>query len=294
MARAADLLGLDRRQAEIFRDLPRGSFVALGPALTRRPVKVAIGAVETSARSSSPKLLPLPEANVDAADLILTPDPDEVLRPVPRYVQPTPRPATDILAELSKPREIDPEPREARVKRAVMTPEEREELVTAALGDVLDRDDAAFRTDAELYQEFLVRCRIRRLTGGTVALPEFRHRLAVIRSGADEEMLVSEPWQKALSLSNGVTGDLKALFLMLANAALSGLPCPSDAAIARAYGTHSVRRARRLLSYFEEQGLVVIHQDRVGHRIAAFPDLNAETAPGNPDAGETMERPAAE
>jgi hypothetical protein len=294
MARAADLLGLDRRQAEMFRDLPRGSFVGLGPALTRRPIKVAIGTVETSARSSSPKLLPLPEANVDAADLILTPDPDEVLRPIPRYVQPTPRPSTDILAELSKPREIDPEPREARAKRVAMTPEEREELVTSALGDVMERDDAAFRTDAELYQEFLVRCRIRRLTGGTVALPEFRHRLAVIRSGADEEMLASEPWKKALALSNGVTDDLKALFLMLANAAISGLPCPSDAAIARAYGTHSVRRARRLLSYFEEQGLVVIHQDRAGHRIAAFPDLNAETAPGNPDAGETMERPAAE
>ena len=33
MARAADLLGLERRQAEMFRDLQRGHFVALGPAL---------------------------------------------------------------------------------------------------------------------------------------------------------------------------------------------------------------------------------------------------------------------
>jgi len=39
---------------------------------------------------------------------------------------------------------------------------------------------------------------------------------------------------------------------------------------------------------------VVIHQDRAGHRIAAFPDLGAETAPGDPNAGETLERPAAE
>jgi hypothetical protein len=294
MARAADLLGLDRRQAEMFRDLPRGSFVSLGPALSRKPLKVEIGGVETSARSSSPKLMPLPEANADAADLILTPDPAEFSRPIPRYVQPAPRPSTDILAELSKPREIDPEPRESRPKRAEMTPEEREELVSSALGDVLDRDDSAFRTDSELYQEFLVRCRIRRLVGGVVTLPEFRHRLAVIRSGADDEMQASEPWTKALSLAQGVTDDLKALFLMLANAAISSQPCPSDAAIARAYGTHSVRRARRLLAYFEEQGLVVIHQDRAGHRIAAFPDLGAETAPGNPDVGETESRPAAE
>ena len=33
MARAADLLGLERRQAETFRDLPRGHFVALGLSL---------------------------------------------------------------------------------------------------------------------------------------------------------------------------------------------------------------------------------------------------------------------
>ena len=60
MARAADLLGLERRQAETFRNLDRGQFVALGPALYRRSETVTIGAVETSARSSSPKLMPLP------------------------------------------------------------------------------------------------------------------------------------------------------------------------------------------------------------------------------------------
>lgn len=35
MARAADLLGMERRQAEAFRDLERGQFMALGPALSR-------------------------------------------------------------------------------------------------------------------------------------------------------------------------------------------------------------------------------------------------------------------
>ena len=44
MARAADLLGMERRQAEMFRDLARGNFVALGPAMSRRPLPVAIGA----------------------------------------------------------------------------------------------------------------------------------------------------------------------------------------------------------------------------------------------------------
>ena len=59
MARAADLLGMERRQAEAIRDLPRGTFLALGPAIARRPVAVAIGEVETKARSMSPKLTPL-------------------------------------------------------------------------------------------------------------------------------------------------------------------------------------------------------------------------------------------
>jgi hypothetical protein len=239
--------------------------------------------------------MPLPEANVDAADLILTPDPQELTRPIPRYVQPAPRPSTDILAELSKARDIEPvETREARPKRAELTEEEREQLVQAALEDVLSQGDSAFRPDAELFQEFLVRCRIRRLTGATVALPEFRQRLAIIRSGADEETRGSETWAKALDLSRSVTDDLKAVFLLIANAAITGQPCPSDQAIARAYGTHSARRARRLLSYFEEQGLIVLHQDRLGARIAAFPDLDAETAPGNPDQPETETRSAAE
>ncbi|TIR94273.1 ATP-binding protein, partial [Mesorhizobium sp.] len=47
MARAADLLGMERRQAEAFRDLERGHFMALGPALSRRPLSVRIGSTET-------------------------------------------------------------------------------------------------------------------------------------------------------------------------------------------------------------------------------------------------------
>src|SRR3569623_802312 len=44
LARAADLLGLERRQAAAYRDLERGQFMALGPALSRRPLGLRIGA----------------------------------------------------------------------------------------------------------------------------------------------------------------------------------------------------------------------------------------------------------
>ncbi|WP_035098700.1 ATP-binding protein, partial [Devosia sp. LC5] len=83
MARAADLLGMEKRQAEQFRALARGHFGALGPAISRRPMPVTIGAVETSARSTSPKLTPF-EAPVDAAELIFTASPEEIVRPVVR------------------------------------------------------------------------------------------------------------------------------------------------------------------------------------------------------------------
>lgn len=118
MARAADLLGMDRRQAEMFRDLKRGNFVALGPALSRRPLPIQIGAVETSARSSSPKLMPLPDAPQDVEDLIFTPDPEEFQRPLVRRAPPAPRPTTDILAELSRSTPAaSPAPVEARASR---------------------------------------------------------------------------------------------------------------------------------------------------------------------------------
>src|ERR1051325_11205211 len=79
MARGADLLGMERRQAEMFRDLERGHFVALGPALSRRPIPVRIGPVETSTRSGTFKLMPLPEQpKEDARDLIFTASEEEI------------------------------------------------------------------------------------------------------------------------------------------------------------------------------------------------------------------------
>nr|WP_254007675.1 ATP-binding protein [Rhizobium sp. L1K21] len=291
MARAADLLGMERRQAEMFRDLQRGAFVALGPALSRRPVSVNIGPVETSARSSSPKLMPLPDAkpDVDVEDLIFTPSADELRDPPKRRPAPQPRPSTDILAELSRAApaaalETVPE----RPAAAALDPAEREERLNAVLDEILSNPDAGFRSDAELYQDFLVRARMRRIAGNPMSLSDFRRRAAISRSGVDEETAQSEAWGKVLELSGRVTDDLQGVFLLMAKAALLGEPCPPDAAIARVYGTHSARRARRLLSYFEEQGLIVLHTDFSGKRIAAFPDLDAETAPGNPDAADEV------
>src|SRR5690606_6549922 len=112
MARAADLLGMERRQAEMFRDLQRGEFVALGPALSKRPLPVRIGPVETSGRSGSPVLMPLPaQPPENAAEMIFASAgaPEEPARQPQR-----PRaPAGDVLVQLASyrppaPAEQDP------------------------------------------------------------------------------------------------------------------------------------------------------------------------------------------
>ena len=290
MARAADLLGMDRRQSEQFRDLARGHFVALGPALSRRPLNVTIGAVETSARSSSPKLMPLPEASEDARDLIFTPGPDEAM-PIIKRPPPTPIPTADLMAQLAKPRPA-PEP-PAEPVFAIIDEAEREAGIDNVLREIIEDPDAAFRTDAVLYQDFLVRCRIRRVPGEPLSLSGFRRRLAVARAGVDETS-GGEAWATALSLSEALPDDLQGVFLLLARAAIQQSPCPSDATLARAYGSHSPRRARRLLSYFEERGLLVVRTDFHGLRVLAFPDFGCETAPGNPDAPDEAHRDAAE
>ncbi len=291
MARAADLLGMERRQAEMFRDLQRGHFVALGPALSRRPLPIRIGAVETSARSSSPKLTPLPDAPEDARDLIFTPAPEEI-RPVIRRTPPPPPPSTaDILAQVAKPR-AEAEPVEAPLFPGIVEAE-REALLDKVMREIVDDPEAAFRSVAVLYQDFLVRCRIHRVPGEPLALPAFRRRLAVAQASVEADVASGETWRQALSLSESLTDDVQGVFLIVAQAAVTGAPCPSDAALARAYGTHSLSRARRLLTYFEERGLLVVRTDFKGLRIVNFPDLNCETAPGDPSAPDEQAEGAA-
>lgn len=282
MARAADLLGMDRRQAETFRDLARGHFVALGPALSRRPLPMVIGTVETSARSTSPKLTPLPDTPQDSHELIFTPGPQEATQIVRRPPPPPPMPTADILEQLARSRPVAEKPEQPSF--AIIDEVERANGVAAVLREILEDPDAGFRADAVLYQDFLVRCRIRRVPGEPLNLSGFRRELAVARAGVDADTERGETWASALALSRDIPEDLQGVFLMVARAAIAGEACPSDAALARAYGSHSPRRARRLLAYFEERGTLVVRTDFHGKRVLAFPDLGCETAPGNPDA----------
>jgi hypothetical protein len=286
MARAADLLGMERRQAEMFRDLGRGQFIGLGPALSRRPLSIRIGTVETVSRGAAPALVPRPvvASAEETRELILSAAAVEAPRPPPRRAARPPQP--DILAQLAQYRP----PAAPEVSAAPPAPPTAEELasrqhqVANIMAAILEDPDAGFRPAAVLYQDYLVRLRIHEVPGQPEDLPAFRRMLAAACSGIGAEAAETPEWQSALARAAALPEDAQGVFLLLARTALERQPCPSDAAIARAYGSHSASRARRLLGWLEERKAIVCKAERAGRRSIAIIGLGWETAPGDPAA----------
>ncbi len=298
MARAADLLGMERRQAEMFRDLERGHFIALGPALSRRPLPLRIGTVETQGRTGSPTLMPPPATPVaDARDLIFTTTEPEP----PRYVRrPSTSASADLMAQLARGRPAAPPPPDEGTAEQpallplepVETPEqaaEREAQYDQVLAEVLADPEAPYRSLAVLYQDFLVRCRGRGVDGDRLALPAFRRRLATARAGTGSG---DDPaWQRATEVAATLAEDIQPVFLLLARAALDHAPCPSDADVARACGSRSKGRGRRLLTYMEQRGFITSRSGLGNTRAITLPALGWETALGDPNADDAADAP---
>jgi hypothetical protein len=279
MARAADLLGLERRQAEMFRDLQRGQFAALGPALSRRPTTIRVGPVTTQPRAATPMLTPLPDqAIAKARDLVLTPD-DAGASRAPRERRPSaPPPTTHQLLEAIVRDRPEPEP---GVPEPALTPGERAAALRRIAFDLLAEPGAYFRPEAALYQDFGVRCRLRRLQGGRVPLPDFRLLLAEARTGLDPDAMTGHPdWFRAVDRARTIPEDLQAIYLILAAAALRGAPCPTDGEVSERCGHHSAGRARSRIGHLEKSDLVVISIDAAGRRIVSLPAFEWTSAPG--------------
>ncbi|WP_454619233.1 helicase HerA domain-containing protein [Bradyrhizobium cenepequi] len=281
MARAADLLGMERRQAEAFRDLERGQFMALGPALSRRPLGLRIGPTDTHARNATPRLMPLPEATLEDARAVILAAPPEASRPQRR-------PAPDLLEQLRAAKSAVPTMPPEAIEQPISVEElaERREQVDRILSAVLAEPDAGFRAIGVLYQEFVVRCRIEGLGSAVPDLNDFRRMLTRARAGLGSDLVEDDAWQDVSVRASILPEDMQGVFMMIARAAKEGWPCPSDAAIARAYGSHSLRRAQRLLTYIEDQGLIVCQLDGAGRRIVTLVELAWATAPGDPNAEE--------
>src|ERR1700712_2242993 len=282
MARAADLLGMERRQAEAFRDLERGHFIALGPALSRRPLALRIAPTETEARSQSPRLMPMPGAALEnARTVILAAPPPEAARPARR--QP-PAPQPDLLSQLmAMPPSALPRMAEAEPPPSPEALARRRARLDGILAAILADPDAGFRAIGVLYQDFLVRCRIEGLGAGAPDLPAFRRMLTHARAGVGAAASEDAIWQDVAARASVLPEDMQGIYLMLARAAQEHAPCPSDDVLARAYGTRSLGRARRLLAYMEERGLIVCQTDGAGRRSVTLVELAWATAPAHPD-----------
>ncbi|MDO6413634.1 ATP-binding protein [Sphingomonas sp. BIUV-7] len=284
MARAADLLGMERRQAEQIRDLERGQFLALGPAVSRRPRLIRIGPVRTGTRGGGPVLAPLPTRTGEERQQLLF----DMLEEEPIAKAP-PAPAVP-MEMLFRPRPM------AIAAMATAEPAGPDDEALAAISEeilaemVLD-EDALSRGGAALYQDFALRCRMRGAARPPLAATAFARALALARAGISAAEAETE-WAGAIALGDRLPEDLLGLFLMIARAARDSAPCPSIDDLARVYGTQSLGRVRRLVGYLEAQGIIATRTDFRGRRSIGIPELGWSTGI-ECEAGETRDGQAA-
>jgi hypothetical protein len=267
MARAADLLGMERKQADQIRDLERGEFLALGPAISRRPISVRIGSVATAARNASPKLMPLPSDDPDGLrDRLFAADVEDA--PPPRPVPPPPPSIAELMQSAAAP--LAPVPDLPDLDEG-----EQEAVRVAVMAEIaLEGSRSAL---PQLYQDYQVRCRMRGVAANE-PLDRFRRRFAMARAG----LSAGEDWDDVLALGAALPEDMLAPFLGLARAARGEEPCPDDATLADLYGTASPSRARRMLESIAEKGLIVVRVDLMGKRSVSLPHFGWTTLPSIP------------
>jgi hypothetical protein len=276
MVRAADLLGMERRQAEHIRDLERGQFLALGPALCRRPKAIAIGGVETGTRGVTPTLAPLPTLSVDERQSLLR----TLDAPPPAYAREEPAEPVERLLERLGDAAIEPPPPEQPDLLAAI---DDTALADAVLADIVADADADYRPAAALFQDFTIRCRMRGAVRPPLDLAGFSRALALARAGLFSGDLADADMGAALRVAAGAPDDMLGVFMLIASAARAGAACPPDSIIARVYGTHSLGRVRRLLGYMEGKALIALRTDLRGRRTVAIPQLGWMTGAEDED-----------
>ena len=107
-------------------------------------------------------------------------------------------------------------------------------------------------------------------------LAAFRRRFAMAQAGMTD---IHDPrWADPMRAADPLPEDMLAPFLLIARAAMQGLPCPDDVTLARAYGTSSPGRVRRLIDYMEKLGVIVARTDFGGRRSIGVPVLGLSTA----------------
>ena len=297
MLRAADLLGMERRQAERIRDLERGHFLGLGPAISRRPVGVRIGAVRSGGKGGAGGLMPLPSAPAGEMEALLhaslaehaaTPAPP---RPAPVVAPPSMAVLADAIAHRPQP-VLDPAPApqphmakpvaerqaEAEAPATPRAPEARPPEapspaadLPAILAEMAAEEGATFQPLASLFRDFAIRCRQRGVPSAHVDMALFRRLFAFACAGLDR--LDADRRAVVERLAESVEDDVLAPYLAICVAAAQGRSAPDEDELARVYGSTSPGRIRRLLDHLERMGLIVVREDFGGERSLSVPGL---------------------
>lgn len=284
MQRAADLLGMDRRQAERIRDLQRGQFLGLGPAISRRPVAVSVGPVRTGARSGGGGLLPLPEAGGEDMEALLNDRLAEAAsEPVTRRPPPPPRPAADIEQALrAVPPPVQPatspvsvpEQEDAPASALPLPVAEPAQISTtpeAIVHELALSEGVTFRPATALFRDFAIRCRQQGVASAHIDIARFRRMFACAIGGLGR--LEGSMREAVEAIIAGVEDDVLAPFLAMAVSEALGEPMPDEDELARLYGSSSPSRIRRLLDHLERSGLIVVREEFGGGRIITVPGV---------------------
>nr|WP_250893612.1 ATP-binding protein [Croceibacterium selenioxidans] len=276
MARAADLLGMERRSAEEIRDLDRGHFLGLGPAISRRPIKVKIGPVRTGSQAVSHAMEPPPTVSSEELHALLHEADAHTRAPPPAPAAPVVA-AEELIGRIEEIAAIDaPGPASAEPAGAAV-PNDSEQAIARIFAEMASDKEAPFRNSAALFQDFSMRCRMQKIGVRAIGLTDFRRRFAFALAGLGSPP--DDEWAEIAQAAQDVPDDLLAPFLLLARAAQGGEPCPEDEELGRVYGTTSPGRIRRLLEFLEKSGFIVVRTDFSGRRSVSLPQLGTATAP---------------
>ncbi len=273
MIRAADLLGMERRQAEQIRDLERGSFLALGPAITRRPLSIRIGSTRTGAKTNSSGLMPLPAAKPAEMEALLHAELEAEVAPA-AIERPAPSPVAEDLSRNLEILDAEPEASPAETKPHDDGPSQQD-IARAALRDLAADPASPYQSASNLFQAYLTKCRAAGAHAVGIDMEQFRREFAFVISGI--EGLDDTQVETARQLSAGLDSDILAPYLVVLRAALQG-QTPDQDELAAAYGTSSPGRVRRLLDHLESLGLIVIREEYGGGRTLMVPGVEAPAA----------------
>ena len=265
MQRAADLLGMDRKQAERIRDLQRGHFLGLGPAVSRRPVAVHIGEVKTGGKNAASALTPLPQADAASMGELLHADLAEEAAEKVHQPPPPPPPAPPPVEELAQSMASRAEPQES-LSHDVATGD-----VDSVLAEMAAEDGATFRPASTLFRDFATRCRQQGVASAHIDMPTFRRLFAFASAGVG--LLEESQRARVEAMAEGVADDVLAPYLAIVVSAARGSGTPDEDHLARVYGTASPGRIRRLLEHLEKTGLISVHEDFGGERTITVPGI---------------------